>query len=191
MHPLSTMPPSIANYFEKVFNVNGIGAHAPSPINLCKFCIGSRYLRHWFPVISSRFTCGERDGEHGEEVVRRARRIQSQKRERWEKLSQALLSICFLKEQQQSSERAREAMASLEDVSNDDLFAEFLRRMKCATKGEKRIILIGIAAASLQKPHLSRPCCFVTREPTNISMIHSVASFLGDRRNHTSVYFLR
>jgi hypothetical protein len=35
------------------------------------------------------------------------------------------------------------AMASLEDVSNEDLFAEFLRRMKCATKGEKRIILIG------------------------------------------------
>lgn len=35
------------------------------------------------------------------------------------------------------------AMANLEDVSNEDLFAEFLRRMKCATKGEKRIILIG------------------------------------------------
>lgn len=35
------------------------------------------------------------------------------------------------------------AMATLEDVSNEDLFAEFLRRMKCATKGEKRIILIG------------------------------------------------
>jgi hypothetical protein len=35
------------------------------------------------------------------------------------------------------------AMANLEDASNEDLFAEFLRRMKCATKGEKRIILIG------------------------------------------------
>jgi hypothetical protein len=35
------------------------------------------------------------------------------------------------------------AMANLEDVSNEDLFAEFLRRMKCASKGEKRIILIG------------------------------------------------
>ena len=71
--------------------------------------------------------------------------------------SQALLLLCFLKEQQQSSERSREAMASLEDVSNDDLFAEFLRRMKCATKGEKRIILIGIAAACISSKTTSLP----------------------------------
>lgn len=35
-------------------------------------------------------------------------------------------------------------MANLEEVPNEILFAEFLRRMKCATKGEKRVILIGM-----------------------------------------------
>lgn len=51
------------------------------------FVIGSRYLRDWYPVISSQFPCREREGEHGEEVVTGARRIESQKRERWEKHS--------------------------------------------------------------------------------------------------------
>lgn len=34
-------------------------------------------------------------------------------------------------------------LPNLENVSIEDLFAEMLRRMKCATKGEKRVILVG------------------------------------------------
>ena len=36
------------------------------------------------------------------------------------------------------------AAAQLEDVPNDTLFHEVLRRMKCAPKSEKRVILVGI-----------------------------------------------
>jgi hypothetical protein len=35
------------------------------------------------------------------------------------------------------------AAAQLEDVPNESLFSELLRRMKCAPKPEKRIILVG------------------------------------------------
>ncbi|KAL6182588.1 hypothetical protein ACLB2K_044007 [Fragaria x ananassa] len=34
-------------------------------------------------------------------------------------------------------------MANLEDVPTTDLFSEVLRRMKCATKPDKRLILVG------------------------------------------------
>ncbi len=37
------------------------------------------------------------------------------------------------------------AAAQLEDVPNESLFSELLRRMKCAPKPEKRIILVGIS----------------------------------------------
>ncbi|CAM6038329.1 unnamed protein product [Sphagnum compactum] len=52
-------------------------------------------------------------------------------------------------------------MANLEDVSNEDLFAEFLRRMKCATKGEKRIILIGPPGCGkgTQSPFIKEEYC--------------------------------
>jgi hypothetical protein len=35
------------------------------------------------------------------------------------------------------------AAAQLEDVPSESLFSELLRRMKCAPKPEKRIILVG------------------------------------------------
>lgn len=41
-------------------------------------------------------------------------------------------------------ERASTMAAQLEDVPNEALFGELLRRMKCASKSEKRLILVGI-----------------------------------------------
>lgn len=34
--------------------------------------------------------------------------------------------------------------AQLDDVPNEALFGELLRRMKCASKSEKRLILVGM-----------------------------------------------
>ena len=48
---------------------------------------------------------------------------------------------------------AMAAAADLEDVPSVDLMTELLRRMKCATKPDKRLILIG----ALSYPHNSLP----------------------------------
>lgn len=42
--------------------------------------------------------------------------------------------------------------AVLEDVPNDTLFSELLRRMKCAPKQEKRIILVGQSVSVPRHP---------------------------------------
>lgn len=41
-------------------------------------------------------------------------------------------------------EGASTMAAQLDDVPNEALFGELLRRMKCASKSEKRLILVGI-----------------------------------------------
>lgn len=40
-------------------------------------------------------------------------------------------------------------MANLEDIPSVDLTTELLRRMKCATKPDKRLILVGNYSISL------------------------------------------
>lgn len=44
-------------------------------------------------------------------------------------------------------------MANLEDIPSVDLTTELLRRMKCATKPDKRLILVGNYSISLSTSH--------------------------------------
>ncbi|KAG0622385.1 hypothetical protein M758_3G093500 [Ceratodon purpureus] len=52
-------------------------------------------------------------------------------------------------------------MSALEDVSNEELFSEMMRRMKCSTKEEKRVILIGPPGCGkgTQSPFIKREYC--------------------------------
>lgn len=52
-------------------------------------------------------------------------------------------SCCLRYLQSERSERERESMANLEDVPSLELMTELLRRMKCSSKPDKRLILIG------------------------------------------------
>ncbi|KAF3330938.1 adenylate kinase 4 [Carex littledalei] len=52
-------------------------------------------------------------------------------------------SCCLRYLQGERSERERESMANLEDVPSLELMTELLRRMKCSSKPDKRLILIG------------------------------------------------
>lgn len=53
------------------------------------------------------------------------------------------------------------AAPNLEDVGSAALFAEMLRRFKCATKGEKRIILVGPPGCGkgTQSPFIKEEYC--------------------------------
>lgn len=45
-------------------------------------------------------------------------------------------------------ERMGSSSANLEDIPSVDLMSELLRRMKCSTKPDKRLILVGIFFSS-------------------------------------------
>lgn len=49
----------------------------------------------------------------------------------------------YLQSERSERERERESMANLEDVPSLELMTELLRRMKCSSKPDKRLILIG------------------------------------------------
>ena len=64
-----------------------------------------------------------------------------------------LLSISATR--RKPTHRDSEMAANLEDVPSIDLMTELLRRMKCSSKPDKRLILVGIFPVSSLSFHLS------------------------------------